>query len=231
MDERMPMPKEPHRSILWTRRRIVVAGLAATVGAGWPAIGRAQHLNSRGPTTQDAVTPQDIDRRLDERAAGIRQVAPQGADRYVIFDLSYPLDEDEYRAVGKTALVLLVAVSRNSDELPLRRVFTTAGKQEVALRRLGSRRSELGPKSLARVVVGRYREDAFWLAPVGPLLAESMLLCDFARNRSGFVINHEPFDPPDFVVADRARETAEAPQAAAVKAFVEREYPGFGLVE
>ena len=177
------------------------------------------------------MTPRDIDRRLDERAVDIRRVAPQGADRYVIFDLSYPQNEDEYRAVGKTALVLLVAVSRNADELPLRRVYTTAGKQEVALRRLGSRRSELGPTSVARAVVGRYREDAFWLAPVGPLLAESMLLCDFARNRSGFVINREPFDPPDFVLADRAREAAEAPQDAAVKAFVEREYPGFGLIE
>jgi hypothetical protein len=210
----------------------VAAGLSAVVaGAGWPAIGRAQHLNSRGPTTQDAVTPRDIDRRLDERAAGIRRAAPQGADRYVLFDLSLPQNEDEYRAVGKTALVLLVAVSRNSDELPLRRVFTTAGKQEVELRRLGSRRSELGPTSLARAVVCRYREDAFWLAPVGPLLAESMLLCDFARNRSGFVINRAPFDPPDFVRADRARETADKPQDAAVKAFVEREYPGFGLIE
>jgi hypothetical protein len=225
------MPKEPLWSMPWTRRRIVIAGLSATVGAGWPAIGRGQHLNSRGPMTQDAVTPQDIDRRLDERAAGIRRAAPQGADRYALFDLSFPLDEDEYRAVGKTALVLLVAVSRNADELPLRRVYTTAGKQEVELRRLGSRRSELGPTSLARAVVGRYREDAFWLAPVGPLLAASMLLCDFARNRSGFVINRAPFDPPGFVRADRARETAEAPQDAAVKAFVAREYPGFGLIE
>ena len=67
--------------------------------------------------------------------------------------------------------------------------------------------------------------------PVGPLLRENALLCDFARNRTGFVINRAPFEPPDFIRADRARDKAERPQDAAVKAFAEREYAGFGLIE
>jgi hypothetical protein len=58
-----------------------------------------------------------------------------------------------------------------------------------------------------------------------------VLLCDFARNRTDFALNRAPFEPPDFIRADRARDKAEKPQDAAVKAFVEREYPGFGLVE
>jgi hypothetical protein len=208
-----------------------VGALAAGFSAGRPALLLAQHLTHAGPSTQDSVTPEAIDRRLDERAAELRRVAPQGGDRYVLFDLAYPRDEAEYRAVGKTAVVFLAALSRSSDELPLRRVYTRVGKQEVELRKLGARRSELPQSSVAGQMVGRFREDALWLAPLGPLLRENALLCDFARNRTGFVLNRTPLEPPDFIRADRARDKAEKPQDAAVRAFAEREYSGFGLIE
>jgi hypothetical protein len=212
------------------RRMIATGGLAAVLAAAGPSWLAAQ-INRREPDPQGAVTPADIDRRLEERIAEIRRIAPQGGDRYVLFDLAYPQDEAEYRAVGKSALVFLAALSRNIDELPLHRVYTRVDRQEIELRKLGSRRSELPPSSVARQVIGRFREDGFWLASVGPLLRENALLCDFARNRTGFVINRAPFEPPDFIRADRARDKAEKPQDAAVRAFAEREYAGFGLIE
>jgi hypothetical protein len=214
-----------------SRRRIVATGGFAIVLAAARPVRLSAQANRREPDAQDAVTPAEIDRRLEQRTAEIRLVAPQGGDRYVLFDLAYPHDEAEYRAVGKSGLIFLAALSRESDELPLRRVYTRVGKQEIELRKLGSRRSELPPSSVARQVIGRFREDAFWLAPVGPLLRENALLCDFAKNRTGFVINRGPFEPPDFIRADRARDKAEKPQYAAVKAFAEREYAGFGLIE
>jgi hypothetical protein len=214
-----------------SRRRIAATGaLAVVFAASRSSLLVAQHVTRRGPATQEAVTPQDIDRRLDERAAEIRRAAPQGGDRYVLFDIAYPRDEAEYAAVGKSALVFLAALSRNSDELPLRRAYTRVGRQEIDLRKLGSRRSELPSSAIARQVIGPFREDGFWLAPAGPLLRENVLLCDFAKNRTGFALNRAPFEPPDFISADRARDKADKPQDAAVKAFVEREYPGFGLV-
>ena len=225
------MSNEAGKSMHVSRRMVTTGLLAGMFLSGRSSLLRAQHLNRREPASQDPVTPEEIDRRLDQRAADLRRVAPQGGDRYVLFDLAYPQDEAEYRAVGKTALVFLAALSRNSEELPLRRVYTRDGKREIALRKLGSRRSELPQSSVARQVVGRFREDGFWLAPVGPLLRENVLLCDFARNRAGFVLNREPFEPPDFVRADRARDKADKPQDAAVKALVEREFPGFGLIE
>jgi hypothetical protein len=219
-------------SLHWSRRRIVASGaLAAAFSAGRPSLVLAQHLTRAGPTSQNPVTPEAIDQRLDARAAEIRRVAPQGGDRYVLFDLAYPQDEAEYRAVGKSAVVFLAALSRNADELPLRRVYTRVGKQEIELRRLGARRSELPQGSVAGQVVGRFREDTLWLAPLGPLLRENALLCDFARNRTGFVLNRTPLEPPDFIRADRVRDKAEKLQDAAVKAFAEREYAGFGLIE
>lgn len=214
-----------------SRRRIVATGGLAAVLAATRAARVSAQVNRREPGSQGAVTPAEIDRRLEQRAAEIRRVAPQGGDRYVLFDLAYPHDDAEYRAVGKSALVFLAALSRISGELPLRRVYTRVGKQEIELRKLGSRRSELPQSSVAGQLVGRFREDGFWLAPVGPLLREHLLLCDFAKNRTGFVINRGPFEPPDFIRADRAREKAEKPQDPAVKAFAEREYAGFGLIE
>lgn len=216
----------------WSRRRIVVMGvLAAALAAGRSALVRAQHLTRSEPAAQQPVTPEAIDRRLDARAADLRRVAPQGGDRYVLFDIAYPQNEAEYRAVGKCAVALLTAVSRNSDELPLSRVYTRVGQREIGLRRLGSRRSELPESSLARQMVGRFREDGLWLAPLGPLLRENALLCDFARNRTGFVLNSTPFMPSAFIRADRARDQAEKARDAAVKTFAEREFAGFGLIE
>jgi hypothetical protein len=215
----------------WTRRGLVAGGLfAALVGDGCRSRLRAQ-VTMRVPAGKGAVTPQDIDLLVERRAADVKRVAPKGADRYVLFDIAYPLDAAEYRAVGKTALLLTVAVSRDADELPLRRVFTRAGSQDIDLQKLGSRRSELPAASLARAVVGPYREDAFYLAPIGALLRQSLLMCDFAKNREGFVINRAPLDPPAFVRADRQRDAADKPAEAAIRTFVDREYPGFGILE
>jgi hypothetical protein len=207
-------------------RRGMMAGVATLLCAG---AARAQ-IGLRGPATQNAVTPQDIDQRLDKRAAEIRQMAPQGADRYVLFDLAFPADQAEYRAVGKHALILIAAVSKQADELPLRRVYTRTAGRDLDCRKLGSRRSELPSTSPARAVVGRYREDAFYLAPVAALLSENLLMCDFARNRNGFVVSRAPFEPPEFIRADHQAEAAAKPDDAAVRALVEREYPGFGIL-
>jgi hypothetical protein len=215
----------------WTRRGVIVGGLlAALIGEGFRSPARAQ-VTMRVPAGKGAVTPQDIDALVERRAADVKRIAPTGADRYVLFDVAYPLDAAEYRAVGKTVVLLTVAISRNADELPLRRVYTQAGSRDIDLQRLGSRRSELPAGSLARAVVGPYREDAFYLAPVGALLRQSLLMCDFAKNRDGFVINRAPLEPPSFIRVDRARGSADKPAAAAIRAFVEREYPGFGILE
>ena len=208
-------------------RRLMLTGAVTVLCIGRTA--RAQ-ISARGPATQDAVTPQDIDQRLEKRAVEIRQMAPQGADRYVLFDLAFPLDQAEYRAVAKQVLILITAVSRQANELPLRRVYTRAGGRDVECRKLGSRRGELPAGSLARTVVGRYREDAFHLAPIAALLSENLLMCDFAKNRSGFVVNHAAFEPPDFIRADRQADAAAKPDDAAVRALVEREFPGFGIL-
>ncbi len=208
-------------------RRAALAGAALALGATSRVFAQ---LTQRGPSSDDAVTPDSIDRRLEDQAAALKREAPQGADRHVLFDLTFPADPAEYRAVGKSAVILIVAVSQRAEELPLRRVYTRAGGRDVEVRKLGARVSQTKPSSLARAVFGGARMDGFYLAPVGPLLRENLLLCDFAKNRIGFFINRAPFDPPDYIVSDRERDAAAKPQEAAVRAMVEREYPGFDLL-
>ena len=208
----------------WTRRGFMVGGVCAALMADSRTSRVLAQVTMRAPASKRAVTPQDIDSLVEK-------IPPTGGDRYVLFEISYPLDETEYRAVGKTAVVLTVAVSRNADELPLRRVYTRAASQDVDLQKLGSRRSELPAAWMTRGVVGPYREDAFYLAPLGPLLRENLLICDFAKNRSGFLINRAPLDAPAFIRADRARDSADKPAEGAVRALIERDYPGFGILE
>jgi hypothetical protein len=212
-----------------TRRAVATGGALLLAGAATSRL-RAQ-TNARESAPEDAVTPQSIDERLEQRAADLEEIAPQGADRFVVFDLAYPRDPAEYRAVGKTALVLVVAISKRSDELPLRRVYTRIGAKDFDLPKLGGRRSETRAGSRAHTLFGSYREDAFYLAPIGALLRESLLLCDFARNRTGFFINRAPLTPPDFIRDDRERDKAGTARDAAVKALAEREFPGFGILE
>ncbi len=216
---------------LHVSRRWVVAmgGLAPVLGAAHPMRVLAQ-INRRDPDTAGAVTPADIDRRLEQRAADLKLMAPQGADRYVLFDTAYPHDQETYRAVGKCALLLIVAISKRAEELPLRRVYTRIADRDIDLRMLGARRSETAPRSSARAMFGPYRFDAFYLAPLGALLRESLLLADFARNRTGFFINRAPLSPPDFIRDDAERDVAGTAQDAAVRAFAAREFPGFDLV-
>jgi hypothetical protein len=58
-------------------------------------------------------------------------------------------------------------------------------------------------------------------------LSESLLLCDFAKNRTGFRINQVPLEPPGFIRSDRNRAAGAKPSEDWLKSFIKREFPGF----
>jgi hypothetical protein len=213
-------------------RRSVIASAGATLALAVMARGDAQIVKINQPA-EGAVTPEAIDQRLERDAVDFKRREPQGAERHITFDFVFPPSPDEYRKVGKRALFLVVAVTQIAEELPLRRVYTREGGRDVELAMLGGpRRSQTPQGSMARSVFGPYRSDAFYLGQVGPLMSENVVLCDFARNRTGFVIYRgQPFRVPDFIRDDPNRNSAEKPDPGAVKAFLEREYPGFGALD
>jgi hypothetical protein len=154
-------------------------------------------------------------------------MAPRGAARFVVYDLGWPLDVAEYRTLGKHGVLLVSALSQQADELPLKRVYTQADGKVTPLQRLFSTRRAVPAGSLARKVFGPYQEDSFYLVPAGALMQEWLLFCDFAKNRNEFSISRSPMTPPEFIQSDRERHVIAKPIPVALRAFLEREYPGF----
>ncbi len=206
--------------------RMLIAAAAALVCAVLPA--PAQQIGTTGPSSKGPASRETIDKRLETRAAEIQKMAPRGANRFVLFDLAWPENEAEYRALGRHAVVVVVAVSQQAEELPLRRVFTAVGERKIALQKIWSARRETAEGSVTRTVFGPYREDAIYLVPSGSFMREYFLACDFAKNRDNFLINQNELEPPPFILDDRDRNNASKPAPAALTQFIVREFPGFG---
>ena len=185
----------------------------------------------KGPVSRSAVTPDKIDQRLEASAEDTRKISAKGAARTALIDFAWPQDKAEYLALGKYVVVLINAVSQEADELPLKRVYVESQGREITLEKIGSIRREVPKASPVYAMLGRYREDAFYLAPAGTMMRKGTVMVDFAVRRSGFRLYELPGTPPAFVKADRKpMPGADAkPDPAALKAILEREYTGFTL--
>jgi hypothetical protein len=196
---------------------VALVALIATVFSA-----SAQIVN-RGPTTHDPVTAQDIERRLETRAAEIQKVAPQGAARMVLFDVAWPATPDEARALGFNAVVFLSALSKQADELPLAKVYASILKKPVELRRISGQRRTVSADSIVARMFGPHRDDAFYVLPAASW-HDGLIGADFAKNRKDFSINKTPLDPPDFI--RNGHEASGVPVKEALNALIQREYPG-----
>ena len=192
----------------------------------------AQTLTQR-PVSQDPVTPADMSERLEKSAIDTAKVAPKGAARGSSVDFCWASDPDEYRALAKHVIVLVSVVTQDAAELPLRRVYVDSNGKQTQLTRLSSQRSGVARESLTFSVLGQHREDGFYLAPAGAMMAEGYLQADFAVRRIGFNLYRLPGIPPDFIRDDSDPMPAKdaRPETPALKAMLQREYRGFELPE
>ena len=197
-----------------------VSAQEATPGAA------AGPSDAKDAPVEHRVTPDDIDKRIEERAAEIQKIAPKGAARYVVYDIAWPATAEEYRALGRHAILFLSAVSQNTDELPLKQVYTRQSGKSLPLKQLSSKRRDVPSGSLTHTMFGPYREDSFYLLPIGALMQEWKLLADFAKNRNEFSISLSQLSPPRFIQTDRTRNAGKL-DPAALKTILEREFPGF----
>jgi hypothetical protein len=190
----------------------------------------AAQITRQEPVKQGAVTPETIAQRLESIAARAPKV-PGGVPRAAIIDFSWPQHAAEYKALGKFIIVFVSAVSREADELPLKRVYVESNGREITLEKIASVRSDVPRTSPVHDVLGPNREDAFYLAPAGVMMRKGLVLVDFAARRSGFRLYELPGTPPDFVRADRTPMPVPGakPDANALNAMIEREYTGFAL--
>jgi hypothetical protein len=189
----------------------------------------AAQITTTGPSS-GAVTPADMQERLEQQSEELKSRGQTG-DRVALVDFAWPQNPEEYRANAKYIVVLIVAVSKNGNELPLKQVYVRANGRTVTLEKIASERSMIPTDSIVASIVGRYREDSFYLAPASAMMSKGQLLVDFAVNRSGFRLYELPGTPPDFVRADRNANPPRGtkPDRKALRAMIEREYPGFRL--
>jgi hypothetical protein len=103
--------------------------------------------------------------------------------------------------------------------------------RETELIKLSSQLSGVRKGSKAHSVLGPYREDGFYLASAGSMMADGYLQADFAVRRNGFNLYKLPGTPPDFIKADSDPMPAPGakPEMPALKAMLQREYKGFEL--
>jgi hypothetical protein len=192
----------------------------------------AQTLTQR-PLAQNPVTSAEMTERLEKSAVRTAKSAPQGAARGASVDFTWPADAEEYRKLAKHVLVLVSVVTQDAAELPLRRVYVDSNGKQTALTRLSSQRSSVARGSVTFSVLGPHREDGFYLAPAGALIADGHLQADFAVRRIGFNLYRLPGTPPDFIKADGDPMPARdaRPDMPALKTMLQREYRGFELPE
>jgi hypothetical protein len=192
----------------------------------------AQTLTQR-PVAQKPVTSAEMSERLEKSALRTAKSAPQGAARGASVDLTWPADAEEYRKLAKHVLVLVSVVTQDAAELPLRRVYADVNGQQTQLTKLSSQLSGVQKGSVTFSVLGPYREDGFYLAPAGAMMADGYLQADFAVRRIGFNLYKLPGAPPDFIKADNDPMPAKdaKPEMLALKAMLQREYKGFELPE
>jgi hypothetical protein len=171
--------------------------------------------------------------RLEKSAVRTAKSAPKGAARGSSVDFTWPADAEEYRKLAKRVLVLVSVVTQDAAELPLRRVYASVNGQDTELTRLSSQLSGVRKDSVTFSVLGPYREDGFYLAPAGTMMADGHLQADFAMRRIGFNLYRLPGTPPDFIKADSDPMPARdaRPDLPALKAMLQREYKGFELPE
>jgi hypothetical protein len=173
------------------------------------------HLEDRVAYTRGPVTNRVTDARLLEAANQYRAIGR--AARFGLFDLAYPADSVDLPAFDGFAVLLVTVVSQDSSELPPGRVFLRYDSHEAPLRLLGGLFSPVADPTV-RLVLGRYRVDAFYLVPTRFPASAADILIDFARNRSNFHLG-------GLRSTDTGPLGTVPPSDSAIRVLVRREYP------
>lgn len=174
-----------------------------------------------GPTS-----PQAPEKGVDEL---LEMVEPHVL-RKVDFDLCYPSTREEYDALGKNAVVMLIASTVDTVELPLKSAFIETKRGRLALKEIAVFEKQERPSATAPKKT--YIEQiSFYLLPISAMERDSRLLVDFAVHREAFGIatftargGFKSGDVPPFIRGHEHEAPSEPDWRALVELLV-REYP------
>ena len=158
--------------------------------------------------------------------------------RYGEADIAYPADEKEYCILGGYAVVRIVAISEDREELPIERAYFQVGdEQQVPLQKLGvcvDSDGLLGDMVTdAKDNYGRtcFENISFWAIPVAWFQVDAgFLAVDFKGERKEFIILRGPWEQYSRVQEWVKKHHAEQIKVAehvpydTVEKFIEREY-------
>ena len=183
------------------------------------------HVVAEGGWRNEPVTPESMNQRLEEAAVQYAAHAP--IPRIVLFDIGFPINEQEYAALDGNAVILFTAVSQTREELPLQRVYVLSEGKEVELKLVRVVLAELKTTNTQSAkTFGRFRADALYLLPISLRAKNVDLLVDFQVNRSGFKLATLGPPLPDHLNRLISVKTSGAgPSQSALETFIKREYP------
>lgn len=210
------------RRALSTHRLRWASAVALVVAVTAPATlpGQAPtHVVDTGGRVIAPVPPSTIEDRLQR---GVREYVGHVVNRISEYDVAFPRDSTEFLQMAGNAILLVVAVTTDSADVPLSAVYAVQGAQRTPLTPI-SVHTYVVPPGTYGTVLGRNRTDTFYLLPVAMWAPGANLTADFPT-RTGFEMG--TVSGPDGMQYPPVPAHA-AVQRAALAAFLAREYPGF----
>jgi hypothetical protein len=201
----------------------VVVALALLAGA----------QEAQAPAAAPIPRPARLDQAIEDFARGI----PAGvtADRFAAFAVQMPADEAEYKALNKHALLLVIAISKDTSELPPKRVYLEQDAGTLTLPLISSLRMKTGiikgPNVGPPPASYRFGRNSSWswcLIPTSAWRKPGTLLIDFAENRKEFILGKFPQPiKEDFIRDDPDPEPVPGRKIApdAIHRIMERAVP------
>jgi hypothetical protein len=209
------------------RTGIVVAAALLVLAPG--AALRAQDKLIPDNLATGVITPQTVNEQIRSSAVA-QQARGTPAARIGLYSISWATDAAELDALAQNAVLMVTVISQTQAELPIKRVYlvTPDGKQ-TTLRQLNTWRASIGAKTLAYTQLGKFLQDAFYLIPAAAARRAGEVQVDFAINRVGFVLIHLPTIAQDLGYEPRDPLPGAQVDNAALRAMMQREFPGFPL--
>ncbi len=193
--------------------------------AGWAEAEDHFHVRERTGYSSEPVSSARIDKTITESALRYRKHGVVAA-RAGFHDIAFPRDSKEFHRLNGYGLLVVTAISQDSSELPLRRVYVQGEHGQQALQRLFSTSSAVEPPDGAVAqVFGPFRSDAMYLFPVHYKFKDSKLLTDFEQNRKGFQLATFPERIPSALKALPKEKPTSSPPLEEIRQFAHREYP------
>jgi hypothetical protein len=178
------------------------------------------------------VTPQGLTDDLEAWAKG-REAKQRGPlERETYFRIVQPHDRAEFEVLGRYGVLVLTVVTQSAEELPLKRVYLRMPDREVPILKIASWRRNIDQTLVTYKMYGPYREDGFYLFPLGAYFRVAQLQADFATHRSGLPMLELPYEHgPDWL---KTMQNPDPPPGAlpnlrALQNLIRRETSGFPI--